>query len=515
MSKLEFDAGKALGSGIARMSRQELCQLVAKLCARIKAEAGTRSYRGGLYPDNIYMDAQGAVSVGLAKQSDWSGQELQFLPPELYWNGVKGSFSDVYSLGLLLYYGTSRGRLPFEGSCPDPQQRRMSGEDFPAPRAAGRRLGQIIKKATRFNSEERYKNVEELQIMLEGLGENQYLNGENGAEAIFKKSSGELSDLERIMVEIIENGVEEPLPEEEPEAEEAAVPEGEQAPAAPEEEEVLRVYEPQHKSSFSASAPAGAPRPAARQPIPILTEEKNPELAPVVPGSRPVTPAVQYGVSAKREKKIAEEVKKRRRRPGLLILVLCAILIVAALLINAMLRDFAWGSPSGKAPVPTGPVATLPPVSAALPSEAPDTAEDEAGSSTYEIVRADLSWTEARDRCASMGGHLAVISSEEEWIELIPLATERGIDHLWVGLYRDAGDLLTVTGEDEGSYLPWAEGEPSYTDGYDGAIEDYVMLSNDGTDWAYNDSRADPVADYPDIYGGSIGFICEYEGGTD
>ena len=29
--------------------------------------------------------------------------------------------------------------------------------------------------------------------------------------------------------------------------------------------------------------------------------------------------------------------------------------------------------------------------------------------------------------------------------------------------------------------------------------------------WIYNDSRNDPVADYPTAYSGKIGFICEYE----
>ena len=30
--------------------------------------------------------------------------------------------------------------------------------------------------------------------------------------------------------------------------------------------------------------------------------------------------------------------------------------------------------------------------------------------------------------------------------------------------------------------------------------------------WVYNDSRNDPVADYPGAYSGTIGYICEFEG---
>lgn len=61
------------------------------------------------------------------------------------------------------------------------------------------------------------------------------------------------------------------------------------------------------------------------------------------------------------------------------------------------------------------------------------------------------------------------------------------------------------------SFYAWDQGEPSYEDAYDGAAEDYLMLWNHNG-WVYNDSRNDPVADYPDWYSGTIGFVCEIEG---
>ena len=30
--------------------------------------------------------------------------------------------------------------------------------------------------------------------------------------------------------------------------------------------------------------------------------------------------------------------------------------------------------------------------------------------------------------------------------------------------------------------------------------------------WVYNDSRNDPVSDYPGWYSGTIGFVCEFDG---
>ena len=43
----------------------------------------------------------------------------------------------------------------------------------------------------------------------------------------------------------------------------------------------------------------------------------------------------------------------------------------------------------------------------------------------------------------------------------------------------------------------------------DQVAEDYVMLWNNNG-WGYNDNRNDPIADYPQWYSGTVGFVCEY-----
>ena len=43
----------------------------------------------------------------------------------------------------------------------------------------------------------------------------------------------------------------------------------------------------------------------------------------------------------------------------------------------------------------------------------------------------------------------------------------------------------------------------------DQVAEDYIMLW-DNNGWGYNDNRNDPIADYPEWYSGTVGFICEY-----
>jgi hypothetical protein len=40
--------------------------------------------------------------------------------------------------------------------------------------------------------------------------------------------------------------------------------------------------------------------------------------------------------------------------------------------------------------------------------------------------------------------------------------------------------------------------------------EDYIMLWKNNGDWVYNDNRDDPYSDYPDMFDGIIGYVCEF-----
>ena len=552
MTNTKFDPGKILGDKIVNLSRQELCELGSRLCRYIKDEVGTRQYRGGIFPQNISVDENGEPAIGPASKNDWDGQELDFLAPELYWNSKKSQTSDVYSIGLLLYYALNKGKLPYEGECDNPQLRRMNGEDFPAPRAAGRRLGEIIIKATHFKPEDRYKNVEEMAIMLDNCVKNLYLDGAPSSEVIFNKDEDNLSDIERLMVDIIEKGVEdpveevcqeespaEPLQEEKTEIsteEKSSEPEkAEEAAKEFDEKEEVKVYEPVKAKKPKRSAPK-------RQPVPILTVDENPELEPVILPSQNIKPAVQYGKSAQREKKIAAEVKKKSGRPLVAVLIVCAVIVVAAIVVNALLNDLSWrkenqefnnsqnvdnlpvvkpdGSTSvGIVDLPSGFIETPPPSAGiAVENDTPDpslpTATPPAEGPKehrYEVFKEDISWKGARDKCMEKGGYLVVINDQEELDKVISIAKAAGLERVWIGCHRINDVLVWESGEDVSFFpAPWGTGsEPSYVDSYDGTKEDYLMLWNNNG-WQYNDNRNDPVADYPQFYKGTIGYICEY-----
>ena len=457
------------------------------------------------------------------------------------------------------------GRLPYDTATASGQLARVSGKELPPPPQAGEHLGEILRRATAFKAEDRPRDAQELRILLESCLDNKYIADAQDAEAIFHKDGEALSDLERMMVDIIMQEPEQGEPtsaDELPAAERALLPEdasveqiaglekprvepraqesvsdmveeyfgGEDAPesdapdgptsavvaledapdpalALGDEPEDVRLYEPGQKQKD-------------RQPIPILTEEKSPELAPVVLKQPPrfaqkISDPVQ-------QQKVVEEVRKRRgSRPLALVLILCVLLVAGAFLAKELLDQSARsraiaanaGNPTPDPEAlaqsedisltPLDPGAEGGPMLVELPSPTPQLPR-------YSVTTSDMGWTAASIACREQGGHLAVISTEEEFREIVALAEEQGLTRVWIGCHREE-DFLRWETEDEVHYTRWAEGEPSYYDGWDGTPEDFVMLYKVDGDWYYNDNRDDPAADYPEYYSGTMGYVCEFE----
>ena len=540
---------------LSGLDRRELCEFASELCAKIEAEVGQMAYRGGIYEGNVSIDENGEILLGLPSEGEPTEQELLYAAPELYWHGKYTPACDVYSIGLLLYR-LSEGRLPFESDTCDETRAhrlRLQGSSFNNPLNAGRRLGDIISKALSYEPADRYRNPGEMKIMLDNCLKNLFLREEPCAETVFRKSDDDLSEMERMMVSIIEthsdfeenageSGVDEAAAvvgpifgeTEVPQEPEEESPEEEEAPAPEEEETIETEIPPEVPDGFDPGTtdeeeeylpvPEEMPEeetPEETQPdvqngvVRLEPAQADPELEPVhVKGKKnedfPDIIVTNTGKTVSlSQKQVEAEVRRRKRRPLIFILALCALLVFAALLFNKIMGPApAIPEPEETEEVPGPVVVTSAPV---VETPEPEPEEPVEMISEYRFFSENVSWNEAKARCAEEGGHLVTINDADEFAKVTAMAEERGIHVIWIGLHREAG-MLVWEGDDLNAeyFYNWDQGEPSE---FDGEIrEDYVFIWDwTGRGWVYNDCINDPEGEYPESYRNQIGFVCEIE----
>lgn len=123
--------------------------------------------------------------------------------------------------------------------------------------------------------------------------------------------------------------------------------------------------------------------------------------------------------------------------------------------------------------------------------------------SEYEVVRADVTWKEAKKAAKERGGHLAVITSQEEENTIEALIEENDSLHtIWLGGKYKGGTYRWITNE-EFSYENWAAGEPNNETGDEFYMD---MYQKDGV-WYWNDVPNE-ISQY---YSGKMGYVIEWE----
>lgn len=132
-------------------------------------------------------------------------------------------------------------------------------------------------------------------------------------------------------------------------------------------------------------------------------------------------------------------------------------------------------------------------------------------SDRYEVIKEDITWTEANEKCIAKGGHLATITSQDEMDKLSAMVDAAGIKNAWIGGYTSVRNGTAfghwVTGE-VFDFARWYPGEPSRND-KDGTPEFYLVLWKVDGEWSINDERDDMLE--MSYLKGKIGYICEYE----
>ena len=462
--KVVFDPQKLQSGSLVDCQEQQLLELAKKLCRIAAEECGENGFRGGIRPGNIYVAEDGRVKVGKAGkagENGWTKLELEYMAPEVFWNGEESAAADVYAIALIVYVGLNGGKLPFADETePNAEKRahalrrRMSGDSFPMPEGVPDKLLAILKRALAFEPDNRYENSYE---MLKALWE---YCGDEPEEIKPASKAPELC--------------EEPKPQSEPEKQ----PESEPKP----EPEKQPKPEPK-KAPVKNEKPKAAPTPKTQE------ASKKAEAEPALP---------------KQMRNIHE--KRAAKRSAVTLAVITLLLVGVGLGRSSIRFDATPPAVQTQAPEPTAQPTTPP---SAAPTETPEPSKAPA-EVQYMPYSEDGGGAAAERRCTELGGHLATIKDAADYEKLCQLLADSNAQYVWIGAYRgDDGQIKWLDGKEHDFYA-WAQGEPSMTDSYDGAAENYIMLVKqaDGT-WLYNDSRPDPMAQYSRFYSGKIAYICQ------
>lgn len=137
-------------------------------------------------PQNIFVSKDGNYKLGdfgIAKITEHttSGTKTgtyKYMAPEVYNGQPYGPSTDIYSLGLVLYWLLNERRTPFLSLPPqvptsveeeDARKRRFSGVRIPAPAHGSKTLKNIVLKACAFNPKDRFADAAEMKRALADL----------------------------------------------------------------------------------------------------------------------------------------------------------------------------------------------------------------------------------------------------------------------------------------------------------------------------------------------------------
>lgn len=150
--------------------------LALGICDALLTSVERETFHGGIRPDNIRIQDNTVKLGGRLKHEvgEFTPQELEYMAPELFWDGLRTPSADVYSVGLILYSVYNYGRLPFwprvgaitPNGRASALQKRMNGMDIPAPAAADPDLAAVIARALAFSTDERWEDIVELRDAL-------------------------------------------------------------------------------------------------------------------------------------------------------------------------------------------------------------------------------------------------------------------------------------------------------------------------------------------------------------
>lgn len=167
-------------------AEEQAIHLGLDLCRALSSAHAINLVHGDIKPQNILLDKCGNYklidfSLGSIMREYSNGHAIgakDFVPPEIYHEKPYENSSDIYSLGLVLYWLLNERRRPFFPLPPKKPDmntiikarfRQVSGEQIPPPAHGSRELKRIVLKACAYDPSERYQTADCMLADLEKL----------------------------------------------------------------------------------------------------------------------------------------------------------------------------------------------------------------------------------------------------------------------------------------------------------------------------------------------------------
>lgn len=152
----------------------------------------------------------------------------------------------------------------------------------------------------------------------------------------------------------------------------------------------------------------------------------------------------------------------------------------------------------------------------AVPAPEPD---PQPAGKTYQAFVDACTWADAKQKCEAAGGHLAYITSDEDWNQAISVLSGTGLRYVWLGgsTYISRGGSTITASWLDGSNLSyidnayhWYPNEPSGWDNSspEHSLEPYILLWYVDDYWSLNDTSNDILKYYKPE---RIGYLCEFD----
>ena len=165
------------------MAEIDIINLGIDICDALQTCEKMEIAHGNIKPENIFVSKFKEYKLGdfllaqkIGEQSDFiNKRDYVFSAPEIYRNYQPNNTTDMYSLGIVMYYLLNHNRIPFMPKFPNKTTfkdintaiiRRANGEEIPKLENISDELYKIIKRMCAFKKEERYISAEELKYDL-------------------------------------------------------------------------------------------------------------------------------------------------------------------------------------------------------------------------------------------------------------------------------------------------------------------------------------------------------------